>query len=940
MNLNVWSPVVWLMYASSVVAQTTDAAPDVTLPKITTTASRIARIEAETASPILVLRRADIERTGASSVKELLDTLTGSSQISTGPSRSLSDISSGNSFAAGSSSASLRHLGSQATLVLLNSRRLAPFALDDEAVMAVNLDTLPLDAIERIEVLRSGASALYGSDAMAGVINIITRRDYKGLQARVTQYQSLNASQFRTRTASITAGFGQLDEDGYNLLMNLELFKRENVFWGQVLSKVNPKATYFSSNFGKQSTYSYPGNLQSQAIAGCAPEQLQNGLCYFDRYASIQAQPAAERTNFLISAERHFDAGLKGFAELLHSSTETRYTSVAPFYGSSLTYTWFDPSTGEPRFFTERGLPKEHPLNPTGQDVPDFRYRFIEAAPHTTVTANNYRALVGLRGTHQDKQWEAALGTMGGIVLNRSSGYYSLEAFKQLIGDHTVANDPQFFNRGYLLNQPNTAETIRALFPEFSSRGKTNQTFVDGKISGPLTQWQGRRTDMAAGFELRHETLRITPSDKLFRGDIVGQGVAQTQGQRTHGSLFGELNIALAPKLEMQAAARIDKYPQFATNLSPKLGLRFEPTAKWLLRGGVEGGFRAPNLTENTNSTRYAFTPSIQDPKRCPQALALATNLRNTAQTLAETDPRKTQNLTRADLIETQECGLGIATVTVHNPKLQPEKSMALTLGGAFAPAPGYLASLDYWLIRRHNEIGSKSAQDLINSENNLTPGIINRFEPGKDQTFTPQERQTLGVQAEPIAWTRGQIENTTQTLTSGIDLSAQSRTRTPLGALTGTLQATYLINYLSFSPVRSGYGDNLVGRYNHPRLRAVLSASLAKAPFTNTLQLNYIHGTQLQGDFYDTSFSPQGCLERNWAASACQIRSHTTLDYTFAYTRARRLTFQLQVRNLLNQRSPFDVRALFESGAGVVPQDLRDVQRRSLKMGFEYKFF
>jgi iron complex outermembrane recepter protein len=937
---NAWSPFFWLLCASPCIAQTVDAdAPATTLPKITTTASRIPRIESETTSPTTVLRRADIERTGASSVKELIDTLMGSGPSNTGSGSSLSDISGGNSFAAGSSSAALRNLGSQATLVLLNSRRLAPFALDNDPGMLVNLDTLPLDAIDRVEVLRSGASALYGSDAVAGVINIITRRDYRGVQVRVAQDQSLNASQFRTRTASITAGFGSLADDGHNVLMNLELFKRTNVFWGQVLPKVNAKAAQFSDNFGQKSTYSYPGNLESQAIAGCPPEQVQNGLCYFDRYAGIQAQPAAERTNFLISAERQFDSGLKGFAELLHSSTETRYLSVAPFYGTSIISTWFDPSTGQPRFFTERGLPKEHPLNPTGQDAADFRYRFIDANTRTTVTSNNYRALVGLRGTHRDKEWEAAVGTMGGTVLNRSSGYFSDSAFKQLIGDYTLPNDPQFFNRGYALNQPNSADTIRTLFPEFSSRGKNSQTFLDGKISGPLTQWQGRSVDMAVGFDLRHERLSITPSENLFRGDIVGQGLAQTQGQRTHGSVFGELNIPLAEKLEMQAAARIDKYPQFAANLSPKLGLRFEPTPKWLLRGTVESGFRAPNLSENSTSTRYGFTPSVQDPKRCPQALALAETLRSTAQTLPDTDPLKAQNLARADLVETQECGLGVASVTSSNPHLQPEKSMALTLGAAFQPAAGYFVSLDYWAIRRRNEIGYKSIQDILSNENNLTPGIINRFPAGKDPSFTPEERQTLQVQAEPLAWTSGQIENTARTFTSGIDLAAHTRTVTPLGAITTGLQATYLLNYFNFSPLLGGYGDNLAGRYNYPRFKSALTASLAKGPFTNTLQLNYTRGTQLQGDFFDTVFSQQGCLERDWALSDCRIRSYTTLDYTFAYTRARRLTFQFQVRNLLNQRSPFDVRALFENGGGSIPQDLRDVQRRSLKLSLEYKF-
>jgi iron complex outermembrane recepter protein len=919
------------------------SSPDVALPpvlpKIVVTGSRIARLDDEPATPTLILRRADIERTGASSVKELLDSLTGSSQVNSGPSRALSDATNGEALSAGASSVSLRHMGHQSTLVLLNSRRLAPFALDDAPGMFVNLDALPLQAIERIEVLRSGAAALYGSDAVAGVINIITQKNYQGVHLRATHEQSLASHKFSTRTASLTTGMGQLSTDRYHVLLNLELYKRSAVMWGDVLSQVNPETTRYSPNFGASSTYSHPGNLNLQALPGCPTEQISAGLCYYDRYARLRAQPAAERANLLLSGEAKLTSEVTGFTELLYACTQTSYLVPDPAFGFAPAATWFDPNTRQPRFFFGRGLPQQHPLNTTGIDDVDFRYRFIEADARTQVHSTNYRWLTGLRGTRSEFDWEAAAGAMGGTVRNSSHGFYSDSGFRKVIGDYTLPSDPQFFNRDYRIGQPNSPEVINALFPEFSVYAKNTLVFLDGKISGPLTTWHDRSIEMAAGFDLKRETLSIEPSANLLAGDIVANNAPQTQGRRIFGALFGELRVPITGTLEMQAAARLDKYPSLGANLSPKLGVRWQASPKVLWRGTVEGGFRAPNLSENQSSTRYTVENAIQDPRRCPQAKALSQSLRDTAQSLPENDPIRARNLAQADIVEAQECGLTLASVRNANPALKPEKSVASTLGLAFQPAAGYLASVDYWRIQRRNEIGYKTAQDFVNNENNLPAGSVNRLAPGNEVTFTPEQRLLYGVRDEPLSWISSQIENTSKTSTSGLDLSAQSRTLLSWGVLNTGMQTTYLIDYRRFSPLRAGYGDNLAGRYGYSRWRATLSGALTRGRFTNGLQLHLTSGTKLQGDFYDTLYSNEGCQQNGWALADCRIRGAGTLDYFFSYAQARKMSLKLQVKNVLNRRPPADIRAINEFGNNVVPQDTRDVQRRTVRLALEYKF-
>ncbi len=925
----------------------------VVLPKIEVTGSHIPRIEAETSTPTQIVRREEIRRTGVNTVRELIDSLAGSSQLASGPNRSLSDIQATNvSFAAGSSSASLRHLGPQATLILLNSRRLAPFAMDDEPSMFTNLDTLPLDAIERVEILRSGASAIYGSDAVAGVINIITRRDYQGAELRANHERSTEASAFRSSGLSLTAGFGDLATDRFNLLMNAEYYKRSSVMWGEVLGDLNPEASKHAPGFGSLSTYSHPGNIVEAggALPGCDPAKLVDGYCMYDRYSRLQARPATERANLLLSGQLNIDAQLQGFAELLYSSTRTRYIEAYPYYGKPQFTHWFDPSTGQARTFIARGLPVEHPLNTTGIEDVDFRYRFTDVDAGFDVRSTNYRLLTGLRGSWDEFDWQSAVGTMGGTTENRQRGYFSDSGFKAVIGDYNhgienngsvaVPHDPLFFNRGYRIGEANSAEVLNTLFPSFEHVGRIRQNFIDGKVTGPMASLWGRPVEVALGFDLRHETLRITPSANLAAGDIVGFGVGTTDASRSFGALFAEANVPLSSRLEAQVAARLDKYPGFKANVSPKLGLRFEASKSLLLRGRVESGFRAPNLTENAQSTRYTFEGPVNDPKRCPQARAMADDLNAAADALPDSDPAKAQLQARAAIVTEQECGRYLASVRSSNPALEPEKALSVSTGLVFVPAEGYLGSLDYWRIRRHNEIGYKSTQALINGEDQLPPGTVERVPPSNDPSFSPGERAQYGVDAAALAATHAMVENTAKTSTSGFDLALQTRTRTGWGVLTTGLQSTYLLTYYRYSPFRGGYGDNLAGRYGFPRWRGSLSTALASGPFTNALRMNYTGGTKLQADYDDTAYSDQSCLDGGWSLDDCRVRRYITFDYFFQYTGFRGLTLGLNVRNLFNQRPPVDYRALDESGGGIVPQDLRDAERRTVRLSLDYKFF
>jgi iron complex outermembrane receptor protein len=930
--------------------------------KVVITGSSIKRIEGETAAPVQVIKAEEIRRLGVASVRELLDTITSSNRDA------LSDTGGSNSFASGASSVSLRSLGKMSTLVLLNSRRVAPYALADYNEVFTNLDSLPLDAIEQVQILKNGGSSIYGSDAVAGVINIITRSDFHGVQLAANRDQSIANEQFHKTTASITAGFGDLATDRYNVLANLELFQRGAVMWRDVMDDMNPvygkkftavadKSGQMFGNRGAPSSYSYPGNLIGVgAIAGC-PTISAAGLCVYDRFSRFEAQPKADRANLLVSGKLNINADLQGFTEVLYSHTKTVYQGAYSTYGSTLPdVTWGNPATGEGRTFSYRYLPATHPLNPSGDDV-EFRYRWGDQPGATTATSDEYRVLAGLRGSLGKYDWETAAGVMGSKTQTRGRNALSDSGFKQMVGDYTKTRtitlddgstyqqvtDPNFFNHGYKIGKPNSPEVLNALFPNHGYDGKISQYFVDAKVTGEVGDIGGRPIGFAVGGDLRHEKFDISPTADLLAGDIVGNGASVAKASRSTSALFSELSLPVTTALEVTAAARLDKFPGFQTHASPKLAARLEASKQLIFRGTVESGFRAPNLTESADSSKFSFSPSIRDPKRCDQTKSLANDLRTSSDALPASDPNKQLFQARADLIEGKECSTSVFNTVHNNPDLKPEVSRSSSLGFVLEPIPGTTVSVDYFQITRKDEIASKDTKELLASESSLAPGVIVRRPLAQDQTFSPAEQLKYGVTTGPLTAVNGKFENVSKTKTSGVDIAATSRIDTPLGRLNLSANGTYLLDLRSYFASLNGgsYGDNLAGRYTtqpNSKLVANVSAALKTGEFTNSLRATYNSGVKLQGDYFDDNYSVAGCKTNKWTEAECHLASYTRLDYNVSYTGIKNLTVSMFIRNVLGRRPPVDLKE-FDSAGGVIPQSNDDVIGRSIRISAEYRF-
>lgn len=896
-------------------------------------------------APLQVVTRRELQQSGAQNLRDWLDGLAsgggGSNEAGTSA-----------SFAAGASGASLRNMGSQATLVLLNGRRLAPYPLADYASVFTNLDSLPFEAIERIEVYKAGGAALYGSDAVAGVINVITRSDYRGVQGRVSHERSLRNNLHRTNQAVLAGGFDLPGSPSGRLLASAELYQRDGLVWRDVMDEVRPEVYRRSPNFGSWSSYSWPGNvIGAAAVPGCAPEQQRNGLCMYDRYQRFEVLPEARRANLLLDGRLPLEGGRELFSEAVLAQARTLYLQPYMAYGPGLgRVTWGDPATGSGQTFTYRGLPAGHPLNTTGQDNADLRYRFVDAPSQVQVETTQYRWLLGGRGplalqppsllpglAHWD--WEAAGGLMGGRSRMRSRGAFSASGFREVIGnDDPAQTDPLFFQRGYRIGQANDAAVIDRLFPEYGYTGELTQVFVDGRIRGDLARLAAGPLTAVLGADLRHERHRIRPSEALAQGDIVGSGLTASDGERLVGALFGETALPLSPTLDAQLALRLDAYQGVGPHLSPKLAMRWTPSPGWSLRGTLEGGFRAPNLTENSASTKFTFDNGVADPQRCPQAQALAADLRNQAAALPAGDAQKTLLSARADSLLQAECSAGVANIVSHNPDLQPETSRAATLGLVLSPSRHWRLALDAWAIDRRHEIGLSGSRELLSAEAVAPAGTIVRAPLTNDRSFSADEQARYGVSAGSVDAVVTRFQNQSRTRNRGVDLAAVARGLTPWGPLELTADLTYQVELRFWSAVRNGWGDNLAGRRSYPRWRGSVAATLGLGRWSHTLRGFGLSSTALQGDFYETTYTPAGCAAGGWTPSECRLAGFIRWDYALNLKANADLNILVNIVNVFDLRAPYGV-ASWVNGGGIWPIHGEEARGRMLKLTVEQRW-
>lgn len=903
---------------SAVHAQVTDETKtDQKIQKVEITGSNIKRINSETASAVQVISRDEIARTGATTVREVLSTLT----ANTG---ALTDSGGSLSFAGGASGVSLRNLGLGSTLVLLNGRRISNYGLaDGYQATFTNVDAIPFDIVDRYEILLDGASAIYGSDAVAGVINIITKKEFKGLTLQATgQGSTTNKKMDRNESVSATYGFGDLNKDGYNAYANVELFRRNPYTARDIFSNVDSwYRQYKDKTFGNTSGYSYPGNIQNpdtgaySPVAGCA--NVVNNSCRYDRLSRVEVMPDSDRVNVISAGRMNFSEALSGFFEITYSKTKTNYMSPAFILASGANdpfWNWFDAKNNKVISYVEPQVPASSSVNPYG--APTYiNYRFLDnngSVFNKRAEADQYRVLAGFEGTMGAWDWSSAAGVMGA---------------KSTLNDRYWPHYANFVNAiesgEYKFGGVNSAELLNRMFPNTTLTGETKQAFADVKASRELMTLGGGSLAIAFGAEARHESMSIKNSANLLNAEIVNATAADISGARNIYAAFAELNAPFTKELEANFAVRADKAGSADTSLVPKLGLRYQVSPALIVRGTLGQGFRAPNLPESSQGAVTGYYNSQRDPKRCDTATALADVL---SQGNADD-----QNL--AQRVYDSGCSVSVNAMIKGNPNLQPEKSNVRTMGLVFEPTKNISVALDYYHIERRNEIGTKSITDTLNQEDTLggiTRGAITAADIAAVKRARELDPTAPSFTAGNITGASQQYVNLNKTRVSGVDVDLKSKWDWgSYGKFGVNLKSTYQLDVRGWDTTTNDYTENLVGTYGRNRVASVLEFTLSKGEFDTGLRINHVSATSLNTDKYDESYTPEGCAAQKIPESLCRIEADTTADFSLSYSGIKNTFLTLNVINLFDRHSLINVRS--DSSLAV--------RGRAVKLGLQYKF-
>nr|WP_219635018.1 TonB-dependent receptor [Stenotrophomonas maltophilia] len=685
------------------------------LDRITVTGSNIPRTNTETPSPVQVVTRQEIDRTGKTTLAEYLQTITADGAGSI-------PKTFGNGFAGGGAGISLRGLGAGSTLVLLNGRRMATYGLaDDGQKVFTDLSTIPLDAVERVEVLKDGASAIYGSDAIAGVVNIILRSDFQGAILRAS-YGLSGDSDGDSKKATLTAGTGDLASDGWNAFFSLDVGKtdaikisdRKNRKWigtgdtrpwgydaadsqflgGAYLSNgaaggVGPNGSVFDDRNATEENPAFlvalPGCANLTTIPGQSDASAQAQGCLWDpaqQYRDLT--PEEKYINVFGRATFAFGEGGEIYTEIGYSKKETIFSNTP----SGAAGTWGFPGGVVTANSGSKAtvLGPDHPDNPIPGQASRLRYAAWDVGPRVTNNTNEFnRFLVGVKGNWGDWSYDTAYLHSATDLVNKRTGFLRYSAVQCALGNPNCAGGVWRIGDNANLNSQALYDYIS---PTISARAKSGLDMFDFTVSRSLMDLKGGPLGLAIGTEWRKTSNSLTPQTYTDTGDIIGLGYSAYDGTQNVYAGYVELSAPVLEQLELSGALRYDKYESGEGKATPKLGVKWTP-ADWIaLRASYAEGFRAPNPAENGDGGLAAFS-NATDPLRC------------------EIDPTECNVPART-----------VAIITRPNKDLKPEESKSYSVGIVLQPTSSTSMTVDAWQIKRTNEIAQGSTTAAIRAGN------------------------------------------------------------------------------------------------------------------------------------------------------------------------------------------------------------------------------
>jgi iron complex outermembrane receptor protein len=886
--------------AFTVVATGANAQQAQRVEKIEVTGTNIKRVDTETVAPIEVITREQIERTGQATVAEVLRNIPANSGGSFGESFT-------NSFASGAAGISLRGLGQKTTLVLLNGRRVAGYGFAQNLQDSfVDLNSIPTSAVERIEILKDGASAVYGSDAIAGVVNIILRKDYKGLELGISggRFEGKNDYRF-----TATGGMGDLARDRYNIVGTFDYYKRDLLLMsdtdfgatrdfrqysgGRNFQSLTAGGTFRQLTATNALTNNFRATSECRGFTVNGAQAVDLGLigapagntgfniagntfCGVDQSKEITYLPKTERSGFVGRMTKEFSSNVTGYVDLGLSRVDTFQVFTTPFFAGT---TGLQQTSGGLRPFTYNiNLAPGVAGNPFATNARFSGNQGDLGTRDQRTVSDSIRVLAGANYTIGRWDLDSAVGWSRNKVDQDNFNRLTLAGVSSAFGIPSTPQPPiptSTSSRYNLDRQSTNSQAVRdSLLVDVKREATSELKFADTKASAEFGSLPGGAIGVALGAEFRNEELKDRPDIIAQTGGVLGQGITATNGKRDNYAFYAEASLPITRMLEAQVAGRYDHYSDYGSSTTPKVGLKFKPTSSLLLRANWGKGFRAPSLPEISPSTATFFV-QVNDPV-------------------------------------TGQSGVQISGVFAGNPALQAEKSESATVGIVFEPNQNFSASVNYYQIDWKNIVSSQSFQSIVNSGD---PTRIIRDPNNNNQIVTVLNNYV----------------NLNQTKTDGLDFEARYRFNTELGKWTPRVNISYVNSYKEDGVEVAGTNAGNVATL--PRTRGQLSLDWDYRALSTTLSGNYIRSYQQQllpGSY----FAQQDPRFQN-GTYPDRVPTYITYDFFASYQLTKNLKISGSVINFNNKLPPYDPGA---SSTFLYDFSVYDPRGRQFRLGLTYK--
>jgi iron complex outermembrane recepter protein len=814
------------------------------------TGSRIRHKEYGQASPVDIIAAPDIEASGAQTIGELLKFVPAVAGNSTSTA-----ISNGGD---GTATVTLRGLPASNTLVLINGKRVANNGLAGESV---DLNSIPPAAVERIEILKGGASAIYGSDAIAGVVNVIMKQDFHGFLLE-TYYGEADAGDLTTRTHTLQYGTGIPNG---SFFFSASAYEQDPIFSkDRAVSRSSDTRRLGGADLRSSATetarVTLPGGetviLDQGSYRGATDEDL------FDFQMFTTAVVPLERVSLYSNASYDFSEQLTGFVELQYLQNDAEST-LAP----------------TPIFTAFEQLPltisSTNIYNGFGVDIEDARRRLTEFPDRRQRDeSDTTRFSAALEGLIDDWNWELSYNWSRSEASQTTSNLVNADRLQQGLGPASDCGGISI--DGCLpINLLGPAGSITPDQVSFLSvpgevSGYYKLSMLSGTVTNELLELPHGRAAVALGFDLRKESTSKQPSELIAStGTLGATNFEPTSGERDIAELYAETVVPVWESdsgdhsLSVEAALRYSDYSDFGDTTNPKLGLRLKTAPDLLIRATYAEGFRAPSLNELYQgvSESQAF---LNDP--CTQTA----NVGVLPGCQQQADPTRNQFL----------------TVMGGNTRLKPETNKSYGLGLVWTPAaiPGLAATIDYFRLRQDDVVDS-SAQFIVseNARNGSFGDQVQRDDAGNLQLVSAMN---LNVGQRKI---------------SGTDFSlAYHHRKRPWGQLSVSASATYIHEYLAKLDASSEEldfagtfrDDASEGLGGIPEWKGQLSVQWLRERWTGSYELHFISSL----DEVVPGTMVQRSIE-SWAVHDLQV------SYTFDLLSGLRWT--LGVDNVFDEDAP-----------------------------------